>query len=204
MHFCLAFGFLDLKLLRNERWIFSKVVKILDFRILSGWIEKYKPALSKSDSSWDNSYCVRLVIVSLAVNIGKLQSLVSEDNFFCWVYNDFLLYVIIDFVRMWNSIIESCVAKTFSHRLSSFERCWSSILCLLMALRSSLLRTDKASLLETFNSLKIRNFECTPSCLQLLRKSMSNFSLFFLYSNFSCFQKFYFCEQFVNNILKKK
>ena len=58
-------------------------MKIPDFRILSGWIEKYEPALSKSDSSWDNSYCVRLVIVSLAVNIGKLQSLVSEDNFFC-------------------------------------------------------------------------------------------------------------------------
>ena len=57
-------------------------MKISDFRILSGWIEQYKPALSKSDSSWDNSYCVRLVIVSLAVNIGKLQSLVSEDNFF--------------------------------------------------------------------------------------------------------------------------
>ena len=57
-------------------------MKISDFQILSGWIEKYKPALSKSDSSWDNSYCVRLVIVSLAVNIGKLQSLVSEDNFF--------------------------------------------------------------------------------------------------------------------------
>ena len=55
-------------------------MKISDFRILSGWIEKYKPALSKSDSSWDNSYCVRLVIVLLAVNIGKLQSLVSEDK----------------------------------------------------------------------------------------------------------------------------
>ena len=79
-------------------------MKISDFQILSGWIEKYKPALSKSDSSWDNSYCVRLVIVSLAVNIDKLQSLVSEDNFFCWVYNDFcsdfLLYDVIDFVRM--------------------------------------------------------------------------------------------------------
>ena len=37
---------------------------------------------SKSDYSRDNSYCVRLEIVSLAVNIGKLQSLVSEDNFF--------------------------------------------------------------------------------------------------------------------------
>ena len=79
-------------------------MKISDFRILSGWIEKYKPALSKSDSSWDNSYYMRLVIGLLAENIGKLQSLVSEDNFFCWVYNDFcsdiLLYDVIDFVRM--------------------------------------------------------------------------------------------------------
>ena len=58
-------------------------MKISDFRILSGWIEKCKPALSKSVSSWDNSYCVRLVIVSLAVNIGKLQSHVIEENFFC-------------------------------------------------------------------------------------------------------------------------
>ena len=61
----------------------SKAVKISDFWILSGWIEKCDPALSKSDSSWDNSYCVRLVTASLAVNIGKLQPLVSEDNFFC-------------------------------------------------------------------------------------------------------------------------
>ena len=58
-------------------------MKISDFQILSGWIEKYKPALSKLDSSWDNSYCVRLEVVLLAVNIGKLQSLVSENNFFC-------------------------------------------------------------------------------------------------------------------------
>ena len=48
---------------------------------------------------------------------------------------------------------------------------------------------DKASLLETFGSLKIRNFGYTPSCLQLLRKSMSNFSLFFFYSSFLYFQK---------------
>ena len=51
--------------------------------------------------SWDNSYCVRLIIVLLPVNIGKLQSLVSKDNFFCWVYKDFccdfLLYDVIDF-----------------------------------------------------------------------------------------------------------
>ena len=57
-----------------------------------------------------------------------------------------------------------------------------------MALQRSLLRIDKASLLETFGSLKIRSFGF-PSCLQLLRKSMSNFSLFFLYSSFSYFRK---------------
>ena len=55
-----------------------------DFRFsnLSGWIEKYKPYLSKSASSWDNSYCVRFVIVSLDVNVGRLQFLISDDNFF--------------------------------------------------------------------------------------------------------------------------
>ena len=59
-------------------------MKISDFRVLSGWIEKYTPPLSKSDSStWYNLYCVKLVIDSLAVNIGKLQSLVSQGNFFC-------------------------------------------------------------------------------------------------------------------------
>ena len=74
-----------------------------DFGFLS-FIEKYKPALSKSDSYWENSYCVRLAIVLLAINIGKLQSLVSEDKFCSWVYNDFcsdfLLYNVIDFVSM--------------------------------------------------------------------------------------------------------
>ena len=61
----------DLSLLRKERWNFSKLVEISDIRILSGWIEKDKPSLSKSDSSLDNLYCVRSVIVLLAVNIGK-------------------------------------------------------------------------------------------------------------------------------------
>ena len=77
----------------------------------------------------------------------------------------------------------------FTDRLSSFERCWSSLLRFLMALRRSLLRIDKASLLETFGSLKLRNFGYTPSCLQLLKKSISNFNLFFLYSSFSYFRK---------------
>ena len=72
---------------------------------------------------------------------------------------------------------------------SSFERCWSSLLRLLMALRRSLLRIDKASLLETFGSLKIRNFGYTPSCLQLLRMLMTNFYLFFLDSSFLYFRK---------------
>ena len=58
-------------------------MKISYIQILSGWIEKYKSVLSKSDSSWDNSYNVRLVIVLLTVNIGNLQSLVNEDNSFC-------------------------------------------------------------------------------------------------------------------------
>ena len=83
--------------------MFSKEMKISDFQISSGLIEKYKPALSNSNSSWDNSYSLRLVIVLLSTNVGKLQSLVSEDNFFCWGYNefcsDFLIFDIIDFVR---------------------------------------------------------------------------------------------------------
>ena len=60
------------------------------FLNLSGWIEKYKPALSKSDSSWDDSNCMRLVIALLAVNIGKLQSLVNKDNFFLLSVGRFL------------------------------------------------------------------------------------------------------------------
>ena len=58
-------------------------MKISDFRILSSWIEKSKPALSKSDSSRDNSYCVRLAIFSLDVNVGSLQFVASEDSFLC-------------------------------------------------------------------------------------------------------------------------
>ena len=54
------------------------------FRIFECYLVglKYKPALSKSDSSWDNSYCVRLVIVSLYVNIGKLylKFLINVSN----------------------------------------------------------------------------------------------------------------------------
>ena len=45
-----------------------------DFGFLNVIFEKYKPALSKSNSSWDNSYCVGLVIVLLVVNIGKLHT----------------------------------------------------------------------------------------------------------------------------------
>ena len=144
------------------------------------------------NSSWDNSYCVRLVIVLLAVNIGKLQPLVSEDNFFYWVYNDFcsdfLLCDVIDCLRMQKSVVESCLDKKVSDRLSSSETCWTYLLCLLMVLRRNLLQIDEASLFETASSFNIRKFRYTPSCLKLLRKSMSNFSLFFLFSSFSYFQ----------------
>ena len=58
-----------------------------------------------------------------------------------------------------------------------------------MVLRRGLLRIDEASLFETFGSLKIRNFGYTLSCLQLLGKSMSNFTLFILYFSFSFLQK---------------
>ena len=51
------------------------------------WLDR--PALSKSNSSWDNSYWVRLVIVSLDVNVGRLQFLVSDDSSFCCVFSDF-------------------------------------------------------------------------------------------------------------------
>ena len=57
-------------------------MKVSDFRILSGWIEKYKPVLTISISSWDNSYYVRLVIASLAVNIGKLHPSSVKITFF--------------------------------------------------------------------------------------------------------------------------
>ena len=107
-------------------------------------------------------------------------------NDFC---SDFLLHNVIGFVGMQKAIIESCVDKTFSNRLSSSERCFSSLLHLLTALRRSLLRIEQAFLLESFGSLKIRNFRSTPSCLQFLRKSMSSFSLFYFFvfsKNFNC------------------
>ena len=126
--------YLELRLLIKVWWIFSKVVKISDFRILSGWIENYKPALSKLDSSWDNSYCMRLVIVLLDVNVGRLQFLVSENSFLCWVFSgfwsDFLLQDVIDLLKMEKSIVDAVWIKV-SDWVSSFETRWSSLLHLL-------------------------------------------------------------------------
>ena len=87
-------------------------------------------------------------------------------------------------LRMQKSVVESCLDKKFLDILSFLKRCCSSLLRLFMALRKSFLRNDEASVFETFGSLNIRNFGYTLSCLQLLRQSMSNFSLFFLYSSF--------------------
>ena len=177
----------------KEQWISSKVVKISDFWILSGWIKKYKPVLSKLDSFCDDLFCVKLLIVLLAVNTGKLQHLVSEGNFFCWVYYDFcsdlILYDIKDFSRIFKSLVENCLDINFSDILSCFELYWNSLWRLLMGVRKRLLQNDEASLIEKFGSLKIRNFGYIPNCLQLLRKSMSSFSLSFLYSSFSYLQK---------------
>ena len=97
MRFYLTFGFLGFKVVKKREMNFFKGSEDFRFSNLSGWIEKYKPALSKSDSSWDNSYCARLVIFSLAVNIGKLQSLVSEDTlsiFFLLLFFAFLFHLL--------------------------------------------------------------------------------------------------------------
>ena len=83
MRFYLTFGFLGFKVVKKQTTNLFKGSEDFGFSNFIFWIEKYKPALSKLDSSWDNSYCMKLAVVSLALNIDKLQSLVSEDNFFC-------------------------------------------------------------------------------------------------------------------------
>ena len=86
MHFYLIFGFLGFKDFNKTKMNVFKGSDDFGFRILSGWIEKYKPALSKSASSSKDLYCVRLVIVSIDVNVGRLLFLVSDDNFFGCVF----------------------------------------------------------------------------------------------------------------------
>ena len=61
-------------------------------------------------------------------------------------------------------------------RLSSFERCWWPLFRLLIALQRSLLRIDKASLFETFGSLKIRNSGYTAQFYNFLDSTIYNFS----------------------------
>ena len=83
MRFYLNFAFLGFKVVNKRTMNLFKGGEDFEFSNLSGWIQKYKLALSKLDPYWDNSYCVRLVIVSLAMNISKLQPLVSEGYYFC-------------------------------------------------------------------------------------------------------------------------
>ena len=73
MRFYLTFGFLGFKVVKKQTTNLFKGSEDFGFSNFIFWIEKYKPALSKSDSSWDNLCCVRLVIVSLAVKIGKFS-----------------------------------------------------------------------------------------------------------------------------------
>ena len=54
MRFYLTFRFLGFKVVNKQTMNPFKVAKVSDFRILSGWIEKYKSALSESDSTCDN------------------------------------------------------------------------------------------------------------------------------------------------------
>ena len=106
MHFIWFLVFSDFRLLIKEQWLFSKVVKISDFRILSGWIEKYKSA-----SSWDNPCCMSLVILLLVVNVGRMQFPISDDNFSWCVCSDFwrdFLWDILDCFMVQKSIVDSC------------------------------------------------------------------------------------------------
>ena len=64
-------------------------MKFSNFKISSGWIDKYKLALSKSYCGWDISYCVRLIITLLAVNLVRLEFPVSEVIFFWFPFSDF-------------------------------------------------------------------------------------------------------------------
>ena len=80
-----------------------------------------EPALSKSDSSWDNSYCVTLVVVSLAVNLGvsatKMKCLLISSlnyirniNFFVFSflkYRGFMFFVISIFVVAKEHVVNS-------------------------------------------------------------------------------------------------
>ena len=88
---------------------------------------------------------------------------------------------ILDFLRMWKSMVESSLDKIFSDILSSFKTCCSSLLRLIMAQQRIIFQIDEAFLFESFSSLKMSSFRYTTSYLQLLRKLMSNFSLFFLH-----------------------
>ena len=110
--------FSDLMLLRNEWWTFSKLVKISDFWILSCWIEKYKPILSKSDSSWDNSYCVRLVFHSIAF-LDVFISGINYQNFILQTYYKFIytgLLLNVESFRSFSnniSLIKSLIDRSF-------------------------------------------------------------------------------------------
>ena len=133
-------------------------MSISNFLILPGWIERYKTALSKSASSWYNLYCVRLIIVLLDVNVGRLQFLVSDDDFFWCVFinfgSDFSLWDVMDHLLISKSIVDSCLDKKVSDWLSYFESLWSSLLNLLMGLRRSLLRINKHLYLRLYITYK--------------------------------------------------
>ena len=91
-------------------------------------------------------------------------------------------------------MVESCVDKKFPEGLSYFQRCWNYLLRLLMAPRRILLRIDKASLLETFGSLKISNF--TRFLCDVLSPLVPN--------DYSCKNTFSFVSQINNANFSKR
>ena len=56
---------------------------------MSGWNRKYKPALSKLDSSYGSLFCATLTTASLAVNDGRSQFAASGNNLFSYVVKIF-------------------------------------------------------------------------------------------------------------------
>ena len=96
MRFYLTFGVLGSKVVNKRTMNLFKGSEYFQFSNFTWLNQKYKPALSKSDFAWFNSYFMRLVIVPLAANIGNLQPLIScADIFFLYdfynviIHNDF-------------------------------------------------------------------------------------------------------------------
>ena len=89
MRFYLIFNFLRFGVVNKRTMNLLKDSEDFGF---SGGIEKYKHALNNSSSSWDNSYCVRLVLVLLDMNLSRLHSFFLNNCRQLRVYPKFLIF----------------------------------------------------------------------------------------------------------------